>query len=34
VTAAHVATARGRVRPSLDPLQVARLEAYAALRTA
>jgi transitional endoplasmic reticulum ATPase len=34
VTAAHVAAARARVRPSLDPLQVARLEAYAALRTA
>lgn len=29
VTAAHVATARERVRPSLDPAQVARLAAYA-----
>lgn len=29
VTAAHVATARERVRPSLDPGQVAWLEAYA-----
>jgi transitional endoplasmic reticulum ATPase len=29
VTAAHVATARERVRPSLDPVQVAVLEAYA-----
>jgi transitional endoplasmic reticulum ATPase len=29
VTAAHVATARERVRPSLDPLQVAWLSAYA-----
>jgi len=29
VTAAHVATARKRVRPSLDPAQVAWLEAYA-----
>ncbi len=29
VTAAHVATARERVRPSLDPAQVAWLEAYA-----
>ncbi|SCG53582.1 AAA family ATPase [Micromonospora inositola] len=29
VTAAHVATARTRVRPSLDPAQVAWLEAYA-----
>ncbi|MBM0232275.1 AAA family ATPase [Micromonospora sp. STR1_7] len=32
VTAAHVATARQRVRPSLDPAQVARLAAYAADR--
>ncbi|HEY6596122.1 MAG TPA: AAA family ATPase, partial [Asanoa sp.] len=32
VTAAHVATARERVHPSLDPVQVARLEAYATLR--
>jgi transitional endoplasmic reticulum ATPase len=32
VTAAHVEAARKRVRPSLDPLQVARLEAYAANR--
>ncbi|MEU5563841.1 AAA family ATPase [Micromonospora musae] len=30
VTAAHVAAARDRVRPSLDPAQVARLSAYAA----
>ncbi|WBB66143.1 AAA family ATPase [Micromonospora sp. WMMD812] len=30
VTAAHVATARQRVRPSLDPAQVAHLAAYAA----
>ncbi|MEU1754608.1 AAA family ATPase [Micromonospora matsumotoense] len=29
VTAAHVATARARVRPSLDPAQVAWLAAYA-----
>jgi transitional endoplasmic reticulum ATPase len=29
VTAAHVATARERVRPSLDPIQVAVLAAYA-----
>ncbi|MGA3541421.1 AAA family ATPase [Micromonosporaceae bacterium DT194] len=29
VTAAHLATARERVRPSLDPAQVAWLEAYA-----
>ncbi|HWB37297.1 MAG TPA: AAA family ATPase, partial [Rugosimonospora sp.] len=33
VTAAHVATARSRVRPSLDPLQVAALEAYASRHT-
>ena len=33
VTAAHVATARETVRPSLDPAQVAELEAYAARRT-
>ncbi|RLP86141.1 AAA family ATPase [Micromonospora sp. CV4] len=32
VTAAHVATARRRVRPSLDPAQVAWLAAYAAER--
>ena len=32
VTAAHVAAARKRVRPSLDPVQVAWLEAYAATR--
>ncbi|MEV4119285.1 AAA family ATPase [Micromonospora sp. NPDC049645] len=32
VTAAHVATARARVRPSLDPAQVAWLAAYAANR--
>ncbi|MFB9316402.1 AAA family ATPase [Cryptosporangium minutisporangium] len=29
VTAAHLRTARGRVRPSLDPVQVAHLAAYA-----
>jgi transitional endoplasmic reticulum ATPase len=29
VTAAHVATARKRVRPSLNPVQVAWLAAYA-----
>ena len=29
VTAAHVVTARARVRPSLDPSQVAWLAAYA-----
>jgi transitional endoplasmic reticulum ATPase len=34
VTAAHVATARGRVRGSLDPEQVAALESYAARRSA
>ena len=33
VTAAHVATARRRVRPSLDPAQLAHLAAYAATRT-
>ncbi|MEU5906410.1 AAA family ATPase [Micromonospora sp. NPDC047527] len=32
VTAAHVATARDRVRPSLDPAQVAWLAGYAAER--
>ncbi|MDG4784159.1 AAA family ATPase [Micromonospora sp. WMMD961] len=32
VTAGHVATARARVRPSLDPAQVAWLAAYAADR--
>ncbi|MEU5949266.1 AAA family ATPase [Micromonospora sp. NPDC047465] len=32
VTAAHVATARSRVRPSLDPTQVAWLAAYAEKR--
>ncbi|MFG1775035.1 AAA family ATPase [Micromonospora sp. NPDC049048] len=32
VTAAHVATARARVRPSLDPAQVAWLAAYAEKR--
>ncbi|MEU0154256.1 AAA family ATPase [Micromonospora fulviviridis] len=32
VTAAHVETARARVRPSLDPVQLAHLEAYAATR--
>jgi SpoVK/Ycf46/Vps4 family AAA+-type ATPase len=30
VTAAHVATARKQIRPSLDPVQVSWLEAYAA----
>ncbi|OKI52908.1 AAA family ATPase [Micromonospora sp. CB01531] len=30
VTAAHVATARARIRPSLDPTQLAALAAYAA----
>jgi len=34
VTAAHVATARERVRPSLDPTQVAWLEAYASQQAA
>ncbi|BCJ59936.1 AAA family ATPase [Micromonospora endophytica] len=33
VTAAHVATARSRVRPSLDPAQVAWLAAYATQRS-
>ncbi|MBP2365465.1 AAA family ATPase [Pseudonocardia parietis] len=33
VTAAHVATARQAVRPSLDPAQVADLEAYARRRS-
>ncbi|MGS2613156.1 AAA family ATPase [Micromonospora sp. LZ34] len=33
VTAAHVAAARARVRPSLDPAQVAWLAAYAAGRS-
>nr|WP_204343230.1 AAA family ATPase [Micromonospora terminaliae] len=32
VTAAHVEAARTRVRPSLDPVQLALLEAYAATR--
>ncbi|MFG1659385.1 AAA family ATPase [Micromonospora chersina] len=32
VTAAHVETARTRVGPSLDPVQLAHLEAYAATR--
>jgi transitional endoplasmic reticulum ATPase len=32
VTVAHVATARERVRPSLDPVQVALLAAYAEQR--
>jgi transitional endoplasmic reticulum ATPase len=32
VTAAHLATARSVVRPSLDPVQLATLEAYAAQR--
>jgi len=31
VTAANVATARSRIRPSLDPLQVAALAAYAGM---
>jgi transitional endoplasmic reticulum ATPase len=34
VTAAHVATARERIRPSLDPGQVAWLETYATAREA
>ncbi|AGL21303.1 AAA family ATPase [Actinoplanes sp. N902-109] len=34
VTAEHVATARKRVRPSLDPVQVAWLEAYASTHSA
>ncbi|SDY09176.1 transitional endoplasmic reticulum ATPase [Micromonospora pattaloongensis] len=34
VTGAHVAAARDRVRPSLDPAQVARLAAYAEQRAA
>ena len=34
VTAAHVEVALGRVRPSLDPAQVAALEAYAERRAA
>ncbi|MGW0432008.1 AAA family ATPase [Micromonospora sp. NPDC003197] len=34
VTAAHVASARERVRPSLDPAQVAWLSAYAEKQTA
>ena len=34
VTAAHVAAARRRVRPSLEPAQVAWLEAYAQLHAA
>ncbi|WP_306203930.1 AAA family ATPase [Actinoplanes sp. RD1] len=34
VTAQHVATARKRVRPSLDPVQVAWLEAYASTHSA
>ncbi|GGM43787.1 ATPase [Longimycelium tulufanense] len=33
VNAAHLATARRAVRPSLDPVQLAELEAYAASRT-
>ncbi|WBC12746.1 AAA family ATPase [Micromonospora sp. WMMA1998] len=32
VTAAHVEAARARVRPSLDPVQLAHLESYAATR--
>jgi transitional endoplasmic reticulum ATPase len=34
VTAAHLATARQAVRPSLDPMQLAELAAYANNRTA
>jgi transitional endoplasmic reticulum ATPase len=34
VTAAHVAVALGRVRPSLDPAQVAALASYAERRAA
>jgi transitional endoplasmic reticulum ATPase len=34
VTAEHVASARKRVRPSLDPVQVAWLEAYASTHSA
>ncbi|MFG1920680.1 AAA family ATPase [Cryptosporangium sp. NPDC048952] len=34
VTAAHLRTAQGRVRPSLDPVQVAHLAAYADQRDA
>ncbi|SHM97790.1 AAA family ATPase [Cryptosporangium aurantiacum] len=34
VTAAHLRTAQGRVRPSLDPVQVAHLAAYAEKREA
>ncbi|WP_262013296.1 AAA family ATPase [Micromonospora sp. Mcm103] len=33
VTAAHVEAARNRVRPSLDPVQLAQLESYAAGRS-
>ncbi|MDO3684775.1 AAA family ATPase [Micromonospora sp. C28ISP2-4] len=33
VTAAHVEAARARVRPSLDPVQLAHLESYAAGRS-
>ncbi|WP_435153224.1 AAA family ATPase [Micromonospora aurantiaca (nom. illeg.)] len=33
VTAAHVEAARNRVRPSLDPVQLAHLESYAAGRS-
>ncbi|MBU8857375.1 MULTISPECIES: AAA family ATPase [unclassified Micromonospora] len=33
VTAAHVEAARSRVRPSLDPVQLAHLESYAAGRS-
>ncbi|MFG3683649.1 AAA family ATPase [Micromonospora chalcea] len=33
VTAAHVGAARDRVRPSLDPVQLAHLESYAAGRS-
>jgi transitional endoplasmic reticulum ATPase len=34
VTAAHLEVALGRVRPSLDPAQVAALESYAERRAA
>jgi transitional endoplasmic reticulum ATPase len=32
VTATHLATARGAVRASLDPAQLAAIEAYATTR--
>jgi transitional endoplasmic reticulum ATPase len=34
VTAAHVDSARKRIRPSLDPVQVSWLEAYASTHSA